>query len=171
MSFLLCCMTSSGNVIDNNIEKNKNDKSKQSNNLNKLNIIEQQVEGIQTTVLNEEKIIKISPVNNKIVNTRRNSKNQDTLIDIGEFEKCQYWFYEVIKNSVINYEGYGNSKKQLNEHVFKFIDLNKTLKYYKKYNNKYNNFDQENIKKFCQDSSNNDFIQDIRISENIYRFH
>ena len=163
-------MTSSGNVIDNNIEKNKNDKSKQSNNLNKLNIIAQQVEGIQTTVvLNEENLSKKN--NNKIVNTRRNSKNQDTLIDIGEFEKCQYWFYEVIKHSINDYEGYGNSKKQLNEHVFKFIDLNKTLKYYKKYNKKYNNFDQENIKKFCQDSSNSDFIQDIRISENIYRFH
>ena len=165
MSFLLCCMTSTRNVMDNNIDNNKNIKTKK-------NFIEQQVEGIQTTVLNEEKIIKISPVNNKnVINPRRNSKNQDTLIDIGEFEKCQYWFYEVIKNSVINYEGYGNSKKQLNEHVFKFVDLNKTLKYYKKYNNKYNNFDQENIKKFCQDSSNNDFIQDIRISENIYRFH
>ena len=159
MSFLLCCMTSTGNVMDNNIENNKN-------------IIEQQVEGIQTTVLNEEKIIKISPVNNKnVINPRRNSKNQDTLIYIGEFEKCQYWFYEVIKNSVINYEGYGKSKKELHDHIFKIVDLNKTLHYYNKYNKKYNNFDQYNIKKFCEDTSNLEFIQDIRISENIYRFH
>ena len=159
MSFLLCCMTSTGNVMDNNIENNKN-------------IIEQQVEGIQTTVLNEEKIIKISPFNNKnVINPRRNSKNQDTLIDIGEFEKCQYWFYEVIKNSVINYEGYGKSKKELHDHIFKIVDLNKTLNYYNKYNKKYNNFDQYNIKKFCEDTSNLEFIQDIRISENIYRFH
>jgi hypothetical protein len=152
-------MTSTGNVMDNNIENNKN-------------IIEQQVEGIQTTVLNEEKIIKISPFNNKnVINPRRNSKNQDTLIDIGEFEKCQYWFYEVIKNSVINYEGYGKSKKELHDHIFKIVDLNKTLNYYNKYNKKYNNFDQYNIKKFCEDTSNLEFIQDIRISENIYRFH
>jgi hypothetical protein len=165
MSFLLCCLTSNKNVIDNNIEKNTNDKSKQSN---KLNIIAQQVEGIQTTVLNEENS---SKKNNNIVNPRRNSKNQDTLIDIDEFEKCQYWFYEVIKNSVINHEGYGKNKKELHDHMFKFIDLNKTLKYYNKYNKKYNNFDKYNIKIFCEDSSNLEFIQDIRISENIYRFH
>lgn len=169
MSFLLCCMTSSGNVMDNNIEKDKNIKTKK-------NIIEQQVEGIQTEVLKDENLKKIKIIDLKynkegIVNPRRNSKNQDTLIDIGEFEKCQYWFYEVIKHSINDYEGYGKNKKELNDHIFKFVDLNKTLKYYNKYNKKYNNFDQENIKKFCQDSSNNDFLQDIKISENIYRFH
>ena len=179
MTFLLCCMTSSGNVMDNNIENNKNIKTKK-------NIIEQQVKGIQTAVLNEEKIIKISPVNNKnVINPRRNSKNQDTLIDIGEFEKCQYWFYQVIKYSINDYEGYGKNKKELHDYIFKFVDFNKTLKYYNKYNKKYNNYDkghisenssssiinEENIKKFCQDESNLYFIQDIRISENIYIFH
>ena len=109
--------------------------------------------------------------NDNAIFLRRNSKNQDTLIDISQFEKCQYWFYEVIKISVINYEGYGKSKKELHDHIFKFVDLDKTLKYYNKYNKKYNNFDQHNIKKFCEDESNLEFIQDIRISENIYRFH
>jgi len=165
MSFLLCCLTSSKNVIDNNIEKNTNDKSKQKN---QLNNIAQQVEGIQTEVLKDETLKKN---NNNTINLRRNSKNQDTLIDIGEFEKCQYWFYEVIKHSVNGYEGYGKDKKELHDHIFKFVDLNKTLKYYNKYNKKYNNFDQYNIKIFCEDSSNLEFIQDIRISENIYRFH
>ena len=162
MSFLLCCMTSSGNTIDNNIKKNTNDKTKQNN---KLNIIPQQVEGIQTKVYNEN--------DDKIIhnNTRRNSKNQDTLIDIGKFEKCQYWFTEVIKYSINDYQGYGNNKKELNDHIFKFVKVNKSLKFFKKYNKKYNNFDKENIIKFCKDPSNEDFIQDIRISENIYRFH
>ena len=165
MSFLLCCLTSSKNVIDNNIEKNTNDKIRQKN---QLNNIAQQVEGIQTEVLKDKTLKKN---NNNTINLRRNSKNQDTLIDISEFEKCQYWFYEVIKNSVINYEGYGKNKKELHDHIFKIVDLNKTLKYYSKYNKKYNNFDQYNIKIFCEDTSNLEFIQDIRISENIYRFH
>ena len=165
MSFLLCCLTSSKNVIDNNIEKNTNNKIKQKN---KLNNIEQQVEGIQIEVLND-KTLKNN--NDNAIFLRRNSKNQDTLIDISQFEKCQYWFYEVIKISVINHEGYGKSKKELHDHIFKFVDLDKTLKYYNKYNKKYNNFDQHNIKKFCEDESNLEFIQDIRISENIYRFH
>ena len=165
MSFLLCCLTSSKNVIDNNIEKNTNGQIQQKN---QLNNIAQQVEGIQTEVLKDKTLKKN---NNNTINLRRNSKNQDTLIDIGEFEKCQYWFYEVIKNSVINYGGYGKNKKELYDHIFKIVDLNKTLKYYNKYNKKYNNFDQYNIKIFCEDVSNLEFIQDIRISENIYRFH
>ena len=174
MSFLLCCLASSGNVIDNNIKKNNNDKIQQKNN------IQQQMEGIQTTVLNEQilskntsnDIKKITPNNNyNTIIPRRNSKNQDTVIDIGEFEKCQYWFYELLKHCVNDYEGYGKNKKELNNHIFNSIDLTKTLKHYNKYNKKYNNYDQENIKIFSTDSSNLDFIQDIRIYENIYRFH
>jgi len=71
MSFLLCCLTSSKNVIDNNIEKNTNDKSKQKN---QLNNIAQQVEGIQTEVLKDETLKKNN--NNTNANSTKNNDYQ-----------------------------------------------------------------------------------------------
>jgi hypothetical protein len=121
-------------------------------------------EEIQTNVI-EYNIEKQS------VKRRNSSKNKDTLIQIYEFEKLQYWFSEVVKHTVSHYEDYGKNKNELCEHIFKFVDLNKTIKYYKIYNDKYNNINYENIKKFCNDYKDSELIHGIRTSENIYRFH
>jgi len=151
MFFLLRCLLGNQVHEDNlcNMEKHKN---------------QIQVEGIQTTVIDDSKEI-------KSIKRKNSSKNKDTLLQIDEFEKIQYWFSEVVKHAISHYEDYGKNKKELCEHIFKIIDLNKTINYYKIYNNKYNNINSENIKKFCKDDNNHDLIQDIRISENIYRFH
>lgn len=151
MSFVLCCLLGNKKNVDRNIDDNyKKDMIK--------NTVEQ-IEGIQTEIFI-----------NKNTNERRNSKH-DTLIDITQFEKCQYWFTEILKCVVYKYEDYGNNKKELFEYTFKFIDLNKTLKYYRKYNKKYNDYSSQHISEFCKDKSNEDFIQDIQISENVYRYH
>ena len=112
--------------------------------------------------------ISLNKINKKVL--KRESKQYDTIIDINEFEKCKFWFTELIKNIVYEYEKYYN-KKELCEYLFKFIDINTTLEYYKKYNTKYNNFNKNNIIDFCKDFSNNDFIHNIKIAENIYRFN
>ena len=161
MSSLLCCLIGNRKNIDNNIEKDIN-------NRNKINNISKEIDSIQTSIINKScNISKNIPTNI----SHRYSKKEDTSIDINEFEKCKYWFSQIIKYSVNCYEDYGKNKKELNDNIFINVDLNKTLKYYKKYNKKYNNFNSENIKKFCQDKSNIDFIQDVKISENIYRYN
>jgi transcription antitermination factor NusG len=148
---LFGCLLGNQKTIDNNIEKkiNKN----YTNDLNK------EIESIQTSVITDT------------TSKRKKSKTQDTLLEINEFDKCKYWFNEILKYSVNDYEGYDGNKKELCEHTFKFVDLNKTLQYYKRYNKDYNNFNTNNIKKFINNKDNTDFIQDIRISENIYRFY
>lgn len=157
MSFLLFCLLGNKKNIDRNIDDN----FKRDININKNNIshnIEEQVEAIQTSIIENN------------YNETRYSK-PDTLIDINEFEKCKYWFTEILKHIVYKYEDYGKNKKELVDYTFTFIDLNKTVKYFKKYNNDYNNLDKNNIINFCKDKFNQDFIQDIiKISENIYRF-
>lgn len=143
MSFLLCCLLSN----EKNVERN----------------IEEQIEGIQTTPITNVPLSKNS--------TERINLKQDTLIDISEFEKCQYWFIEILKHVVYKYIDYGKNKRDLSNHIFKFVDLNKTVNYFKKYHCKYNNYNQENIIEFCKNKSNEEFINDIKIAENIYRFH
>ncbi len=154
----MCCLLRNqvhDDNLHNNMEKNKNQKQI---NINK------EVEGIQTTVIDDNKEI-------KSIKRKNSSKNKDTLIQIDEFEKLQYWFSEVVKHTISDYEDYGKNKKELCEHVFKFINLNQTIKYYKLYNNKYNNINSENVKKFCNEYKDSDLLYDIRICENIYRFH
>jgi len=157
---MLCCLLGDKKKIDRNTEDNfKRDTNiNKKNSSNISNDIAEQVEGIQTTIIRDN------------YNQRRYSK-QDTLININEFEKCKYWFIEILKCVVYEYEEYGEIKKELFNHIFTFIDLNKTLKYFKNYNNNYNNFNKDNIINFCKDKSNQDFIQDIKISENLYKFH
>jgi len=159
MSLLLCCLLGNNKTIDNNIDKNFNKVNKKVN----KNILNE-VNNIETTIINDDNI-------NNIDMKRKNSKIQDTLIEINEFDKCKYWFNEILKCSIYNYEGYGKNKKELFEYIFKSIDLNKILQYYKIYNKKNNNFNTENIKKFVNNKDNIDLIQDIKINEHIYRFH
>jgi hypothetical protein len=99
----MCCLLSDRKITDNSIENDNNTKD----NKNKLNNTAKQIEGFQTTVsnINSNNVETIVPNN-----TRRNSKNQDVLIDIGEFEKCKYWFSEILKYSVCDYNKYGKNK-------------------------------------------------------------
>ena len=153
----MCCLLRNqvhDDNLHNNMEKNKN----------KIQIdINKQV-GIQTTVI-ENNIEKQS------IKRRNSSQDKDTLIQIDEFEKLQYWFSEVVKHTIPDYEDYGKNKKELCEHIFKFTDLNKTIKGYKLYNDKYNNINSENIKKFCIECKDSELLHYIRIYENIYKFH
>jgi len=153
MTFLLCCLLGNqvheDNLHNNNIEKNK-----------KIQVdINNQVEGIQTTIIDNSK-------EKKSIKRRNSSKNKDTLIQVDEFEKLKYWFSEVIKHTVSHSENYSKNK-ELCEYIFKFVDLNKSIKYYKIYNNKYNNINSENIINFCKEYENSDFIYDIKLSENL----
>lgn len=118
---------------------------------------------------NDDKNTKNTKNTNHITKTKSVSKT-DELIIISDFEKCQYWFTEILRQS-IKYDEYGKNKKELFEHIWINIDLNKILKYYRRYNNKYSNVKSENIIKFVKSKENEDFIQDICINENIYRFH
>ena len=157
MSFLLCCLLGKNTEKDNiNIEKNV--VYKRTNNLKNLR---EEIDNTQPNNLDNYSIY--SP---RII--FKYSKAEDTLIDIGGFEKCQYWFTLILK-CLVDYDSYGKNKKELFDHVWKFINLNKTLQYYKLYNEQYHNFNEENIKSFCKDINNQDFLTDIRISENIYR--
>lgn len=147
MASLLSCLVCEKNNIDKDID----------NYINK-NKINDQVDNIQTTVINTR-------------NPERNSKTYRTLNVIDEFEKCKYWFFEIVKYTVKDFDDYGDNGNELCEETFKFIDINKTLKYYRRYNKQYNNYNSENLLKFINHKDNSDFIQDIRIKENIYRFH
>ena len=147
MSSLLNCLVCSKRNIDKDIDNYINN--------NKINY---QVDNIQTTVIDNTK----EPGNSKIY---------QTLNVIDEFDKCKYWFYEILKYTVNDFEGYGENKKVLCEETFKFIDINTTLKYYRRYNKQYNNYNSVNLIKFINSTDNKDFIQDIKISENIYRFN
>lgn len=161
MSFLLCCLLGNKVHDDNlrNVEKNKN----------KIQIdIKKQSEGIQINLTKRiSSRIRDEPVNTYDMNL---SKNKETLIQINDFEKIKCWFSEVVKHTMYHYEDYKN-KKELCDYIFKTIDLNTIIHYYKKYNNKYNNINSEDIIIFCKDNSNIDFINDIKVSENIYIFH
>jgi hypothetical protein len=157
MSFLLCCFLGNKDkttICD--IEKNI-----------------KHLDKIETKVINDKD--NRNDINYSkeydFINKRKNSKNRETLIIIDEFEKCKYWFFEIVKYSVYKYDDYGKNKKELCEHIFKCINIDIIFKYYKKYNTIYNNFNSENIIKFINNNKNSEFIQDIKISENIYRFH
>jgi|UniRef100_A0A6C0I6J7 hypothetical protein len=147
MSSLLNCIVCGKRNIDKDIDNYIN------NNIN------YQVDNIQTTVVDNSK------------DPKRNSKTYRTLNVIDEFEKCKYWFFEIVKYTVNDFEGYGENKKELCEETFKFIDINTTLKYYRRYNKQFNDYNSANLIKFINNTDNEDFIQDIKISENIYRFN
>jgi hypothetical protein len=107
----------------------------------------------------DDNIISLNKINKKVL--KRESKQYDKIINIGNFEKCHYWFTEIVKHVVNEPEQYSN-KKELYDFLFKIIDINKTLEFYKKYNTIYNNFNNNNIIEFCKDTSNDDFINDIK---------
>ena len=108
--------------------------------------------------------ISLNKINKKVL--KRESKQHDKIIEINDFEKCHYWFTEIVKQVVNDSEKYSN-KKELYDFLFKIIDINKILEFYKKYNTIYNNFNNNNIIEFCKDTSNCDFINDIKIAVKI----
>ena len=108
--------------------------------------------------------ISLNKINKKVL--KRESKQHDKIIEINDFEKCHYWFTEIVKQVVNDSEKYSN-KKELYDFLFKIIDINKILEFYKKYNTIYNNFNNNNIIEFCKDTSNGDFINDIKIAVKI----
>jgi|LauGreDrversion4_2_1035121.scaffolds.fasta_scaffold192079_2 hypothetical protein len=148
MASLFNCLVCGKSNIDKDIDNYINN--------NKIN---EQLDNIHTTVVDNSK------------DPKRNSKSYLTLDVVDEFDKCKYWFFEIVKYTVNDFEGYGNNKKELCEETFKYIDINKTLKYYRRYNKEYKDYNSVNLIKFINNKHNEDFIQDIKIQENIYRFH
>lgn len=165
MSFLLCCFLGNKNKPEIDIEKNAVYKRK----------ISPQTECKKYSLRDE-----IKPVNTK--NIRRLSKEdllyvtgvnkEDTLIQITHFEKSQYWFRELIKYCIPFYNECSN-KKELFEHLWRGTsNINNILDKYKEYYLQFGeNINKDNLILFYNDPNNKDFITDIRISANIYRFH
>jgi len=151
MSFLLCCLVNK--MIDNDIDLEPAKYNKENN-----------------KEINENFTPVNTPVKKYREKSQRNKVKVDTLIEIKEFETCQYWFYEVIKYSIPNFKYYHNSQKELCEHIFKYVDFYKITSHYKKYIEQYKNFNKDNIVKFCDDKNNIDLIQDIKICENMFSF-
>jgi hypothetical protein len=144
-------------------EKIKNEKNFQED--------EQEIEKI---VENNQNISYISPekiILNKLKQRTVSKYRDDTLININDFDKCKFWFSEILKYIVDDYDNYSN-KKELIHTVWNSIVINTIISYYKKYYLSYgDNYNKENIISFCNNLSNNDFLTDIRIATNIYRMH
>lgn len=148
MSFLLCCLLGQKDVYDinkNNIQKKQN-RTLSSNNIDIITDID-------------------TSHNNNVKNDRT-----DELITITDFDRCKFWFSEILKQT-INYEEYGNNKKELYDYIWNNIEINNILKYYRRYNKKYNLVNNNNIKQFIENKENEDFIYLINMNHNIYRFH
>ena len=146
MSFLLCCLVNKMIDRDIDIEPSKHEKDNNKN--------------YTPTPVN-------TPVKKYTEKSLKNIK-VDTLIEIDEFETCRYWFCEVVKYSIPNFNHYHNSQKSLCEHIFININFFKITSYYKNYIKKYKNFNKDNIIKFCNNKENKDLINDIKFCESMF---
>jgi|LakMenEpi03Aug12_release.lakeMendotaPanAssembly.Ray.scaffolds.fasta_scaffold493834_2 hypothetical protein len=167
MSLFLCCF------FGGNIDKNyKNDNS---NNNKKVNIKQYQVEqeeeqGEQEEEQGEQGEQKQLQLQLKLQNENVPIVSKETLNHLTDIEICQYWFTEILKYSIIYYHLY-TDKKDLFNTIWNDIKTDNILNKYNLYNIKYNNFNKDNISSFCNDVSNSEFINTIKVFENIYRFH
>jgi len=106
--------------------------------------------------------------------TPRNSLkflNRDSIAVSSEYSELKYWFSELIKYVIIDYNNYGN-KEELLETIWKYIEITDVSKYHNIYKSQYSGkYSEKNILKFYNFIKNTDFERKIISIGNIYCMH
>lgn len=120
---------------------------------------------------NPERDISVNNVSNQ--NNQNNSKflKRETLAVSSEYSEIKYWFNELIKYVIANYNQYSN-KEELLETIWKYINITTISEYYNIYKSNYSGeYSNKNMLKFYKTIKNTEFEKDILRIVNIYRFH
>ena len=108
---------------------------------------------------------------NKIDQNNLKFLKRETLAVSSEYSELKYWFNELIKYVICNYDQY-NNKEELLETVWKYIDIITISKYYNIYNSNYpGEYSKKNMLEFHKTIKNTEFENDILCIVNVYHMH
>jgi len=96
---------------------------------------------------------------------------RETIAISSEYCELKYWFNELLKYVINDYEQYGN-KENLLETVWKYIDIITVSKYHNIYKTTYSGeYSKKNMIEFYNYIKNTEFEKEILELSNICRFH
>lgn len=96
---------------------------------------------------------------------------RDSIAVSSEYSELKYWFSELIKYIIKEYDKYEN-KEELLETVWKYINIIEVSKNYNIYKTKYSGeYSRKNMLEYCNFLKNTDFEKEIFSIEYVYRIH
>jgi hypothetical protein len=98
-------------------------------------------------------------------------KRESSIVLSSEYYELKYWFNELLKYIIKEYEHYKN-KEELLETSWKYIDIIKVSEYYKKYKKNYSGeYSKKNMLEFYITIKDTDFENEILSVIDIHNFN